>query len=122
MELDDVWRRAVLTMRKVKETYARNLDGDIGCLEGCRCGEAPIKFRSSIGDLRRKKTTGSDAAGKWYFGDHGMALVVLENQVVVGIALCSSFQLVVCQSRIQHENRFLCGSEASSRRYRIWWR
>src|SRR5258708_34437438 len=75
---------------------------------------------SGVGDVRRKWGDGYEGAGKWYFGDHSVTLFVLENQVVIGITLCSAFQLVIRQSRIHHENRFLCGGKAIGRWYRPW--
>src|SRR5260370_6481686 len=36
------------------------------------------------------------------------------------MALCASLQIVIRQSRIHQENRFLCGGEAIGRWYRTW--
>src|ERR1700687_2184474 len=107
-------------MSKVEETNTRDLNGNVRTLKGCSRRELAIKCRSGAGDLCSEQASGSNTTRGGDFCDHRSALIVLENQMVIRIALRSAFQFVVRQRGVDDKYRVLGGVEAAVGWDRTW--
>jgi len=112
VQFDDIGRCPVLIVEEIKKTDARYAHGHVYGMERRSSSELRVEFCANAGDLAREWTAPADTTGRWDFCHHGVAQIVLQHKMIVGVASGAAFHLEICQCGIDHKNSVLGWSEA----------
>lgn len=98
MEFHLVRRRSRLPVGKIEHAHTRNLHRDVCGLEARCRRQHGVEFGARAGDGRQKRAGRAHARRRRNLRNHGVAGCILDDQVIVGIAL----QFVERQGRVDH--------------------
>src|ERR1041385_1387669 len=116
MQLDAVWRYARLSVDKIKEPNTGNLNRNGDGLERSRRREMSVKLLTGVSDSGGERTVHGHTARTRYLRDHGVAVIVLHDDVIVDVSL----ELEERHRGSNHVHRVLSRSESSIVRRSRW--